>query len=316
MAPWWRRKRKRFAPFDRAALPEVEPLTFEESFAEGLLVAEAAGRMALKNRIIVMALRGEEPFDATRAAAAAREVLHELVRSWTRSPSGRRPSANPPTSARAVPRTSTTTTARMPGTCACASGSTPPWPSASPSCASDDAYLADFAERARQEAWAEIAGEIDAAAGPRVAGDRGRRGVRARARRPDARPDARARTGGRRRPAPARDLRRARRLVRRLAGLMRPPTYAVAGTSSATSASTRPGCRRETRTHVSRSLPAAGPRAPSPRTRLPGKIGARRRPQRGRRDTRPARPEAVDGRQRDLSGPSSSATAMARWRST
>jgi hypothetical protein len=63
--PWWRRKRKRFAPFDRAALPEVEPLTFEESFAEGLLVAEAAGRMALKNRIIVMALRGDEPFDAT-----------------------------------------------------------------------------------------------------------------------------------------------------------------------------------------------------------------------------------------------------------
>ena len=79
MAPWWRRKRKRFAPFDRAALPEVEPLTFEESFAEGLLVAEAAGRMALKNRIIVMALRGDEPFDATRAAAAAREVIHELV---------------------------------------------------------------------------------------------------------------------------------------------------------------------------------------------------------------------------------------------
>jgi hypothetical protein len=80
MRIWRRRKRKRFAPFDRAALPEVEPLTFEESFAEGMLVAEAAGRMALKNRIIVMALRGDEPFDATRAAGAAREVLYELVR--------------------------------------------------------------------------------------------------------------------------------------------------------------------------------------------------------------------------------------------
>ena len=74
-----RRARPRFAPFDRTALPEAEPLTFEESFAEGLLVAESAARMALKNRIIVMALRGDEPFDADRAAAAAREVLHELV---------------------------------------------------------------------------------------------------------------------------------------------------------------------------------------------------------------------------------------------
>ena len=51
MRIWRRRKRKRFAPFDRAALPEVAPLTFEETFAEGLLVAESAGRMALKNRM-------------------------------------------------------------------------------------------------------------------------------------------------------------------------------------------------------------------------------------------------------------------------
>ena len=80
---FWRRparKRKRFAPFDRAALPAVEPLTFSESFAEGLLVAESAARMDLKNRIIVRALRGDEPFDSARAAAEAREVLYELVR--------------------------------------------------------------------------------------------------------------------------------------------------------------------------------------------------------------------------------------------
>jgi len=51
MRIWRRRKRERFTPFDRTALPEAEPLTFEESFAEGLLVSEAAGRMALKNRM-------------------------------------------------------------------------------------------------------------------------------------------------------------------------------------------------------------------------------------------------------------------------
>ena len=56
-----RRRSPKFRPFDRRALPEVEPLSFEETFADGLLVAEAAGRMAMKNRIILMALRGEEP---------------------------------------------------------------------------------------------------------------------------------------------------------------------------------------------------------------------------------------------------------------
>ncbi|MFD4421902.1 hypothetical protein ACFWN7_10415 [Agromyces sp. NPDC058484] len=76
---WRRGKREKFAPFDRAALPEVAPLTFSESFAEGLLVAESAARMALKNRLIVRALRGDEPFDVERAAAEAREVLYELV---------------------------------------------------------------------------------------------------------------------------------------------------------------------------------------------------------------------------------------------
>lgn len=161
MAPWWRRKRKRFTPFDRAALPEVEPLTFEESYAEGLLVSEAAGRMALKNRIIVMALRGEEPFDAARAAAAAREVLHELVREmdevaeWSaaeRESASQRDGRSAHQhdyhradawNLRLRERVNAAVAARL------------------TELRSDDAYLADFAERARQEAWAEIAGEID-----------------------------------------------------------------------------------------------------------------------------------------------------------
>ena len=156
-----RRKRKQFAPFDRKALPEVEPLTFEESFTEGLLVAEAAGRMALKNRIIVEALRGEEPWDADRAAAAAREVLHELVveldevAEWSaaeRESAAQREGRSEHQhdyhradawNLRLRQRINVAVAKRL------------------TELRNDDAYLAEFAERARQEAWSEIAGVID-----------------------------------------------------------------------------------------------------------------------------------------------------------
>ena len=158
---WQRRRRKRFAPFDRTALPEVEPLTFEESFSEGLLVAEAAGRMALKNRIIIEALRGEDAWDATRAAAAAREVLHELVveldqvAEWSaaeRETAAQREGRSEHQhdyhradawNLRLRERLNVAVAERL------------------TELRNDDAYLAEFAERARQEAWAEIAGVID-----------------------------------------------------------------------------------------------------------------------------------------------------------
>ncbi|MRG59894.1 asparagine synthase [Agromyces sp. CFH 90414] len=73
------RRRTRFKPFDRSALPEAPQASFEEMVDDGLMMAEGAGRLALKNRFIVQALRGEEPYDDQRAAAAAREVLYELV---------------------------------------------------------------------------------------------------------------------------------------------------------------------------------------------------------------------------------------------
>jgi hypothetical protein len=162
MRIWRRRKRKRFAPFDRTALPEVEPLTFEESFAEGLLVSEAAGRMALKNRIIVMALRGDEPFDAVRASAAAREVLHELVQEmdevaeWS---AAERESAAQREGRSAHQHDYHRADAwnlrlRQRVNAAVAERLT--------ELRNDDAYLAEFAERARQEAWEEIAGAIEA----------------------------------------------------------------------------------------------------------------------------------------------------------
>ena len=162
MRIWRRRKRERFAPFDRTALPEVEPLTFEESFAEGLLVSEAAGRMALKNRIIVMALRGDEPFDAVRASAAAREVLHELVQEldevaeWS---AAERESAAQREGRSAHQHDYHRADAwnlrlRQRVNAAVAERLT--------ELRNDDAYLAEFAERARQEAWEEIAGVIEA----------------------------------------------------------------------------------------------------------------------------------------------------------
>ncbi|UOE43511.1 hypothetical protein [Agromyces larvae] len=79
--PWWfaRRRGKRFKPFDRNALPEVVPSPIEDMIEEGVLLAEASGRMALTNRFIVQALRGDEPWSDDRAVAAAREVLRELV---------------------------------------------------------------------------------------------------------------------------------------------------------------------------------------------------------------------------------------------
>ena len=159
---WRSRKRKRFAPFDRTALPEAPPLTFDETFAEGQLVAESAARMALKNRIIVMALRGEEPYDAERAAAAAREVLLELVQEmdevaeWSaseRESAGQREGRSQhqhdyhradASNLRLRERVNAAVSKRL------------------AELRSDDAYLGELAETAREDAWTEIAAAIDA----------------------------------------------------------------------------------------------------------------------------------------------------------
>jgi hypothetical protein len=67
------------APFDRSRLPEARTASFDEMLEEGLLMAESAGRMALKNRLIVHALRTDEPFSDEHAEVEARAVLYELV---------------------------------------------------------------------------------------------------------------------------------------------------------------------------------------------------------------------------------------------
>ncbi|MDQ0894156.1 hypothetical protein [Agromyces ramosus] len=162
--PFWRRKRarRRFKPFDRTLLPQPPESTFEQTFAEGLLVSESAGRMALKNRIIVMALRGEEPYDADRAAAAAREVLFELTREMDQvaewSASERESAAQ--REGRAVNQhdyhRADTRNLRLRERVNAAVAKRL-W-----ELRDDSDYLAEFAERAREDAWGEIAAAIDA----------------------------------------------------------------------------------------------------------------------------------------------------------
>jgi hypothetical protein len=66
-------------PFDESALPEPKLPSIEEATSDGLMLAEHAGRMTLKNIIIVGALSGTDPYDAAQYLAAAAGVLEELA---------------------------------------------------------------------------------------------------------------------------------------------------------------------------------------------------------------------------------------------
>ncbi|MFB2556188.1 hypothetical protein [Herbiconiux liangxiaofengii] len=59
-----------------------EPLSADEidaAIADGVLIARFSAVLALKNRLIVAALRDDRSFEASTAAAYAREVLEELA---------------------------------------------------------------------------------------------------------------------------------------------------------------------------------------------------------------------------------------------
>ena len=76
-----RAKRPRWLASGEPIAPP-EPLSADEidaAIADGLLIARFSAVLALKNRLIVSALRDDESFDRTRAARAAREVLEELA---------------------------------------------------------------------------------------------------------------------------------------------------------------------------------------------------------------------------------------------
>ncbi|MGN6427308.1 MAG: hypothetical protein ACTHMF_10865 [Leifsonia sp.] len=81
--PSWLRRRTvktvRTRPFDEDALPEPAAPTAEQSLEEGMLLAEYATRMAVKNHIVVDTIQYGHDFDPARHTAEAAAMLRELA---------------------------------------------------------------------------------------------------------------------------------------------------------------------------------------------------------------------------------------------
>ncbi|CAM5524519.1 hypothetical protein [Leifsonia shinshuensis] len=81
--PNWLRKRTektvRTRPFDEDALPETAAPTLEQTVEEGMLLAEYATRMAVKNHIVVDTLQYGNDFDPARHTGEAAHLLRELA---------------------------------------------------------------------------------------------------------------------------------------------------------------------------------------------------------------------------------------------
>lgn len=159
---WFRRKRREFRAFDRSALPEVELPSVDEMIEEGVMLAESAGRMTLRNRFVVEALRGEQPYDDERAAAAAREVIYELVQQADEtaeaSADDRETAAKREGKAKHqhdYRRADTSNLRRREKVYSAVAKRL--W-----ELREDPAYLHEFATRARDEAWGDVAGAIEA----------------------------------------------------------------------------------------------------------------------------------------------------------
>jgi histone H3/H4 len=74
---WRRRRRADVGTYEApAALP---PATLEELVEDGLLIAESAARMTVKNEVILRALRDRADYRVERAREVAREELRRLA---------------------------------------------------------------------------------------------------------------------------------------------------------------------------------------------------------------------------------------------
>ncbi|MFC6356001.1 hypothetical protein [Luethyella okanaganae] len=160
---WFRRRRRAFTPFDYSALPEPATASLDEAADEGVMLAEFAGRMAIKNQILVGTLTEPGPYDAARYAEAARAVLYELMQESDESATriaGQRATAELRAGIardhhdyRADDAENLRRRERM-----FADVAERLW-----RLRGDDAYVDRFVERAREDAWGEIAAEIEAA---------------------------------------------------------------------------------------------------------------------------------------------------------
>lgn len=72
-------------PFDESALPEPKLPSVAEATSDGLMLAEHAGRMTLKNLIIVGVLTRPESYDAAQYLDVAASVLDGLVEEFDRA---------------------------------------------------------------------------------------------------------------------------------------------------------------------------------------------------------------------------------------
>lgn len=78
---WFARWRKRriLKPYDDAAVVVRPPATVEQSVSEGLMIAEYAVRLRLKNAIAVDAVVSPRAYDAQTYLAEASEAFEELA---------------------------------------------------------------------------------------------------------------------------------------------------------------------------------------------------------------------------------------------
>ncbi|MHA6669050.1 hypothetical protein ACX3O0_09290 [Homoserinimonas sp. A447] len=66
-------------PFDESTLPSAAPATVEESTSEGLMLAEYASRMRVKNEIIVGVLTRRDAYNSGDYVGAAADALEHLA---------------------------------------------------------------------------------------------------------------------------------------------------------------------------------------------------------------------------------------------
>jgi hypothetical protein len=74
---WWRRRRANVGTF-RAPAP-LPPATLDDLVNDGLLIAESAARMTVKNEVILRAVRDRADYRPELARAIAREELRRLA---------------------------------------------------------------------------------------------------------------------------------------------------------------------------------------------------------------------------------------------
>ncbi|KZX21088.1 hypothetical protein EV639_101436 [Rathayibacter tanaceti] len=67
-------------PYDPDENPSREPVSVEEAAEEGLMLAQYASRMAVKNRVLMDGLGDDVPFDVARYSAVAASELEKLAR--------------------------------------------------------------------------------------------------------------------------------------------------------------------------------------------------------------------------------------------